>query len=261
MKVARTVRTGRNPRGQTRNGEEDKTITSIDTIADINVAYGTSVDQLNLPETVKVTLDDESTTNLNVEWDTTNYDGNVAETYELTGTITVTEGIVNTSDLKASVNVIVAENPNKVIGSHTVEIGDTEVPNFARDINGTITVTSSVVDENGKVTDNTTINALNAQAPGEGGTEGVGYTGYNISFTPEEDKVAKNIVVYKDDVKVETATIDEDNFIKVYVAIADKNEEIWTVRKEKVEWKFEWLDESENVIGRTFFTTNVVLGQ
>lgn len=104
--------------------------------------------------------------------------------------------------------------------------------------------------------------ALNAQVPGEGGTEGVGYTGFTITLDGV-DKV-DGIKVYAND-QERQASLDGDNFIKLYAAVADRSGEegsyTWTARiNEKVEWKLEWLDGEGKVIGRTFFTTKVVLG-
>ncbi len=87
----------------------DKEIASVETLSDINVDYGTEVNQISLPETVEVTLDDNSTTSLGVNWDTANYDGQTAGTYTLTGDLVLVEGIANTGGHTASVNVIVAE--------------------------------------------------------------------------------------------------------------------------------------------------------
>jgi len=87
----------------------DKKITSVESLNDITVDFGTAVDELNLPSRVEVTLDDNSKVNLPVVWDTTNYNGDIAKTYTLTGIFTLAEQIANTDNFKASVKVIVAE--------------------------------------------------------------------------------------------------------------------------------------------------------
>jgi len=48
----------------------DKEITSVATIADLNVPFGTALSEVGLSTTVQVTLDDSSTQDLEVTWDT-----------------------------------------------------------------------------------------------------------------------------------------------------------------------------------------------
>jgi hypothetical protein len=97
----------------------NKEITAVAEIADISVEYGTIIGDVMLPATVEVTLDDESTIDLDVVWDggTPAYDGNIAGTYAFVGTITLIDGIDNTAALTASANVIVEEEviPDKEI--------------------------------------------------------------------------------------------------------------------------------------------------
>ncbi len=89
-------------------------------IADINVANGTAVEDLNLPAMVTVTLGapgnlTEVTVDLPVTWNTDNYDGSVAGQVVLEGEITlVYEGVTyfNGHGLKASVTVNVATSIN-----------------------------------------------------------------------------------------------------------------------------------------------------
>jgi len=102
---------------------EDKEIILVETLADINVDYGTEVNQISLPETVEVTLDDNSTTSLGVNWDTANYDGQTAGTYTLTGDLVLVEGIANTGGHTTTVDVIVAEEV-VVETVHYLALGD-----------------------------------------------------------------------------------------------------------------------------------------
>lgn len=89
-------------------------------IADINVANGTAVEDLNLPAMVTVTLGapgnlTDVTVDLPVTWNTDNYDGSVAGQVVLEGEITlVYEDVTyfNGHELKASVTVNVATNIN-----------------------------------------------------------------------------------------------------------------------------------------------------
>ncbi|MGI6751576.1 MAG: S-layer homology domain-containing protein [Anaerovoracaceae bacterium] len=86
-------------------------VESVETLADINVANGTAIGGVSLPATVEVTLDDATTENLAVTWDTAGYDGNTAGTYTFAGTLTLpgNNTIANTANVKASVKVVVAK--------------------------------------------------------------------------------------------------------------------------------------------------------
>jgi len=84
-------------------------IIGVAEIANITVDFGTAFDDIGLPAKVQVTLDDDSTPELDVDWDEGDYDGSVPGTYTLYGDLVLTEGIENPDNLKASVNVIVKE--------------------------------------------------------------------------------------------------------------------------------------------------------
>lgn len=86
-----------------------KNITSVESVADLVVEYGTLINTISLPSTLTVTLSDGTTTSLDVVWNTSTYNGDIAATYALTGTITLVEGISNTNNLNAKVNIIVEE--------------------------------------------------------------------------------------------------------------------------------------------------------
>ena len=100
-------------------------ISSVSSIADINVLYGTAVNSLGLPTIVAATLSDSTTQNIAVTWDgaTPTYDANTVGTYAFSGSLTPSGNITNTKNLKASVNVVVAQQ---------------EVPASAADVSGTI---------------------------------------------------------------------------------------------------------------------------
>lgn len=89
--------------------EADKEIISIETLADTEVAFGIDVGALGLPQTVEVTLANNSKITLAVTWDTNSYDGNTLGNYEFEGTLTHTEVIVNSSKIKAKMKVIATE--------------------------------------------------------------------------------------------------------------------------------------------------------
>ena len=84
-------------------------ISSVATITDINVAVGTDLTGVNLPETVTATMSDNSTKAPKVLWDdgTPIYNGNTAGTYIFSGTLAFSGDITNTNGVKATVKVIV----------------------------------------------------------------------------------------------------------------------------------------------------------
>ncbi len=85
-------------------------ISSVNAIADINVANGTSIGSLGLPSTASTALSDSSSASYAVTWDggTPTYSATTAGTYAFTGTLALSGGVNNTSSLTATVNVIVA---------------------------------------------------------------------------------------------------------------------------------------------------------
>lgn len=121
-------------------------VTAVDVLQDISVANGTDISNLNLPETVDVTLSDSSTTSAAVTWNDGNpeYEGETARTYAFTGTLKLPNGVTNTNDLKASVNVIVkAAGGNQSTTPAAVSViieGTTKVGQ---------TLTGQLIDENG----------------------------------------------------------------------------------------------------------------
>jgi len=88
-------------------------IVSITPISDVNVDYGSDLSSTNLPATITVIMSDDTTQDITVAWDggTPEYDGNIAGTYVFFGVLTLPENITNTNDVKASINVIVQEQP------------------------------------------------------------------------------------------------------------------------------------------------------
>lgn len=88
-------------------------IVSVETIPNKEVEFGTPVSALELPKEVKVQLDNEEEKTLAVQWDTSSYNGNVANTYRLSGELVLTDGIANTNGLKATVEVTVKEQQTK----------------------------------------------------------------------------------------------------------------------------------------------------
>lgn len=84
-------------------------ITSVETIAPLTVPFGDNAP--SLPLSVEVTLSDNSTRSLFVNWGNPSpaYNKNVAGTYSYTGAISVVSGVTNTSNITASIAVIVEE--------------------------------------------------------------------------------------------------------------------------------------------------------
>jgi hypothetical protein len=88
---------------------EDLIITSVETIDDIVVDFGTAFGDLTLPDSLGVILDDASTDTLAVSWNEGVYDGNTAGIYTIYGDLTLETGITNPGGLQGEVNVTVDE--------------------------------------------------------------------------------------------------------------------------------------------------------
>ena len=84
-------------------------IESADAPADLEVAFGTAVADLELPETVEVTLSDGAEAEVAVEWDTAAYDGDTAGAYTLTGALAAGDGFTNEKGVTVTIRVIVQE--------------------------------------------------------------------------------------------------------------------------------------------------------
>ncbi|AGX44364.1 Ig-like domain-containing protein [Clostridium saccharobutylicum] len=128
--------------------DTQRSVVSVDTIPNITVNNGTSLDAANLPSDVIVRLDDNTTTSAAVTWNegTPTYDGEAAGTYRFDGTLTLPEGITNPNNLKATANVIVA-NPMIATGM-TVIVEPKTTPEDGRLM---LTVTPEAEDANHKV--------------------------------------------------------------------------------------------------------------
>ncbi|MDR3593933.1 Ig-like domain-containing protein [Clostridium sp.] len=128
------------------------TVESVNSLDDITVANGTNKSNIGLPETIDVTLSNESTTSAAVTWDNGNpaYDGDTAGTYTFTGTLTLPDGVANPNNYKASVKVIVqAGNNNEttpaaVTIEGTPKVGDTLTAQL-KDATGNNYTTSAAV--------------------------------------------------------------------------------------------------------------------
>ncbi|MBS4014390.1 MAG: Ig-like domain-containing protein, partial [Bacteroidetes bacterium] len=98
-------------------------IVAVDAINDIQVFIGTTVDNVPLPEKVKVSLADETEVELNVTWDsgTPAYDGGVVGLYVFDGEIELEGNIINTSNYIATINVIVFDTEKQLASIETLE--------------------------------------------------------------------------------------------------------------------------------------------
>ncbi|MBS4013731.1 MAG: Ig-like domain-containing protein [Bacteroidetes bacterium] len=111
-------------------------IASVEVLEDITVEFGTSYAALQLPPTVTVTLENEEEETLNVIWAQGTYNGNIAGTYTLFGTLQLIVGIENPENLKASVNVTV--NPlvePEVIVGWTFPVADNRGADLGLEVN------------------------------------------------------------------------------------------------------------------------------
>ncbi|SHJ13401.1 Ig-like domain-containing protein [Desulfofundulus thermosubterraneus] len=119
-------------------------VVSVSAINAINVEYGTPVDSLELPAQVEVTLSDNSTQMIDVNWDTSSYDGNTAGTYTFEGTLVLPENLTNPNGLKASVDVIVAEAPDTEVPVITLDQTDATVNKAEFTVSGRVSEAATV---------------------------------------------------------------------------------------------------------------------
>jgi hypothetical protein len=95
--------------------QQQLNIVSANSIGDISVSIDLTAPLSDisalLPANASVVLSDNSTQSLAVVWDdgTPLYDANTAGTYVFSGLLTLPENITNTDNIKAAVNVVVAE--------------------------------------------------------------------------------------------------------------------------------------------------------
>ena len=92
-------------------GEEDTYVLWTDALENVNADYGTSAQDLNLPETVTVLLSDGTSKEVAVSWDASTYDPQTSGAQTLTGTLEDLGDVVNTLDVTAQVTVVVGDKP------------------------------------------------------------------------------------------------------------------------------------------------------
>lgn len=85
-------------------------VTAIEAMQDKNVPLGTALGDVLLPQSVNITLSNNTTTSAAVTWNTGSsvYNANTPGTYTITGTISLPAGVANLDNKQATVNVVVA---------------------------------------------------------------------------------------------------------------------------------------------------------
>lgn len=85
-------------------------ITLIGASPSQEVNHGTAFGSLSLPSTVTATLEDLSVQELAVSWIEGSYNGNTAGIYNLTGTVTLPDGVSNPSNLTGTISIEVVQS-------------------------------------------------------------------------------------------------------------------------------------------------------
>lgn len=98
-----------------KSSEADVKITNIQKLDDLTVVKGTTLDALNLPNKVSITLENNETEEVDVTWNKASYKANECGTYVLEGTLTLPEGVVNPDGLKVVVKVTVENKKYTVV--------------------------------------------------------------------------------------------------------------------------------------------------
>ncbi|MBO1005306.1 leucine-rich repeat protein [Pseudogracilibacillus auburnensis] len=88
-------------------------IIDIQTLTDIEVAYGTELSDIHLPKMVTATSEGNKVLFLDVEWDMSSYNGHEPGTYTLSGTLELKDSVTNPNNLVAKIKIIVEEQPNE----------------------------------------------------------------------------------------------------------------------------------------------------
>jgi len=156
-------------------------VVSVEPIDDIEVALGTPFEELDLPEEVEVTLDndEETTRDLEVDWAAAeeDYDADEAGVYELEGELVLPEDVINPDEHVAEVNVIV--------------LPDSGVAGFIFEKNNNGSLADRAVEEA-----NVAVDGYDAMTDEDGffHIEAVGAGEYDITvskdgYTPVEDEI------------------------------------------------------------------------
>ncbi len=127
-------------------------VTEVEELAAIEVIKGTDFADIGLPSEVEVTLDDDSTDMLEVDWDEGDYDGNIPGDYDLEGDLVLKEGQGNPCNkIKAEITVTVVESKLEVVSVEAVT--DTATVNFGTSLDGAIAALNAQTEYEGVVED------------------------------------------------------------------------------------------------------------
>lgn len=198
---------------------EEVTVVKVSAINDINVAFGTALEDLELPETVTLELSNETTAEVAVVlWEYEDYDENVAGTYTFVGSYELPEGVTGEKPA-ATVKVIVGEYVDTVapvitlngeaevtveLGAEYVDAGATATDNVDGDVE--VTVDSSAVNTSVEGTYAVTYTATDAAGNQAIATrtvivaknESIATTVEVAAVSVEENKTATPVVTVKD---------------------------------------------------------------
>lgn len=112
------------------------TVTEVAVPEDIKVGKGIALDDLkrHFPEKVRVHVTNESTLDVNVNWDSahTDYDPDRAGTYKVVGQLLLPEHVRNPEALQAALSVVVLKNTNARLNG--IYLDDTPLQGFQPDI-------------------------------------------------------------------------------------------------------------------------------
>jgi len=91
-----------------------RNVIAIEEAAAITDVYGKAFSDLELPSTVKVTYDDQTSEYLSVSWNESGYRNNVFEQQQLSGTVELPDDITNTLNLPALVKLTLLKDVESV---------------------------------------------------------------------------------------------------------------------------------------------------
>ncbi|RPF42067.1 putative sugar-binding protein [Hydrogenoanaerobacterium saccharovorans] len=218
-----------------------KKIKSVANPVDITVTFGTHADKLNLPDTVIVTLENDTTAEVDVDWNTESYDGSKAGEYTFVGTLLPQAGIINSDNITAKIKVTVeeqTEQPSKdallaLIASAKEMAKDSKYTQESRDALTEAIKTAQAVADNNKATEQqiadvenalqTAINALEEVQPEKPSKEALLAL---IASAKEMAEDSKYTQASRDTLNkaIETAQVvaDNDNATEQQIAEAEK---------------------------------------
>ncbi|SEN12815.1 glycoside hydrolase family 2 TIM barrel-domain containing protein, partial [Hydrogenoanaerobacterium saccharovorans] len=144
-----------------RASETDKKIKNAVNPEDKTAKFGTEVSKLGLPDAVTVTLEDDTTTEVPVMWNTESYDGSKAGEYTFAGTLVPQAGIINNDNITAKIKVTVeeqTEQPSKeallaLIATAKEMAKDSKYTQASRDALTKAIATAQAVADNDKATE------------------------------------------------------------------------------------------------------------